>query len=242
MVIKSEIKNPRSSSLSRRGKPSTPRQTVKFEESNTNSWEQVGMSDTSEQETEISPEEPGSLLNNAQRGWKRMAIKLASYVDAKTASDTMEDIRSDRIEPAVDGLSCSHPREAYIERENQYSKWAKCLACNQRLWTRSLTKEERQGQLRRKAERLARKDARVEMSKEVPFTVPVETNVHRLQKKPPQESQQGGQSASSGSAGTTSGSGQRAEQGQLAIAMQANTEALAKMAEAVQMLAKRRDL
>eukprot|EP00959_Pyramimonas_sp_CCMP1952_P325892 6821523-Pyramimonas_sp.AAC.1 len=97
---------------------------------------------------------------------------------------------------------------------------------------RPLTKEERRAQLQRKAEKQARKEARQTMERELAQEVPFEPpkRVHKV--KPP--------STRAATPSASSGSGAMTELGQLASAMQANTETLGKMATAIERLANSR--
>ena len=237
----------RASSLKRSGTPrapGTPRQSVSFAEGMDVSWEEVGSSQDESESTASraaasaasEAEATGQLaMDPAVKGWKRMMIKLGAFHDAKDATAMLEEIRSEGNTKTAE-LDCPHPPYAYRERTNQYAKWARCEACKSRLWTRSLTVDERAAQLQRKADRQARKGGREQLEKDAqamvkpPFEPP---RMSSIPKKKTENTKTEASAASSASASTT-------EMNRLAEVLQGNTEAVAKMAEAIQGLVSRR--
>ena len=176
-----------------------------------------------------------SHMNNAVKGWKRMMIKFAAFRDAREATAMLEEIRSE-VKPQAIKSGCPHPLDYYVERENQHAKWGKCEACKTRLWARPLTTAERAAQLQRKAGRQARSSARVQRERDAQAMVRPPFDPPKMSSNPERNANPGNRaaSASSASAGTT-------EVTRLAEVLQGNTEAVAKMAEAIQNLVNRRN-
>jgi len=193
--------------------------------STSEAWEKVGLEESD------NPEKPVTTLSSAEKGWKRMVVQLAAYSHASDAMAMMEYARADGV-ASTSPLECSHPAAAHHESNN--SKWAKCLACKSRLWTRPLTAMERVEQLNRKAARLSQKKERERMSQEVPFDPPKTIFLANPHHTRPKNShvQTATPSGSSTSGATT-------DIGRLANAMQADAETLAKMADAIHHLSSR---
>ena len=148
----------------------------------------------------------------------------------------LEEIRSD-VTPKTSELECPHPPYAYRERTNQYAKWARCEACKSRLWTRSLTVDERAAQLQRKADRQAKKGGREQLEKDAQAMVKPPFEPPRMSSTPARKTENtkaGASAASSASASTT-------EMSRLTEVLQGNTEAVAKVAEAIQGTVGRKD-
>eukprot|EP00959_Pyramimonas_sp_CCMP1952_P250960 5245236-Pyramimonas_sp.AAC.1 len=70
-------------------------------------------------------------LTIAEKGWKRMVVQLADHIAAEKMTNMMQEIRAEQV-TKTEQLECSHPTSALFETENQYSRWAKCLACDKK--------------------------------------------------------------------------------------------------------------
>jgi len=76
--------------------------------------------------------------------------------DVGLATQMIQEMRSEAT-GKVNSLDCPHPPWARWESGNQHVRYANCLRCSSRVWTRPLTHSERLSQLRRKAEKEARR-------------------------------------------------------------------------------------